>query len=110
MAINKNSSAVIIVKFNEYLNEPRLPFKQNKKEQTDILQYWHDHDFKELTQLAKGILVIPGSSVRSERNCPPAEYTINKRRARLTPENVKKILYLNRNLKFVDLGHHDKVN
>lgn len=70
--------------------EPMLSLKQNKTEETDILQYWHNHDFKELTQLAKEILVIPGSSVNSECDCSSAEYTINKIHAGLTPGKVKK--------------------
>lgn len=97
-----NSSAVAIVKFNEYLNQPLLPFKVKDEEETNIIQYWNENEFKQLAQLAKEVLVIPGSSVSSERDCSTAEYTINKRRARLRPENVKKIIYLNRNLKFIE--------
>lgn len=91
-----NTTASIIVKLNEYLgdcNEYPLSL--------DVLEYWKEHKFIELKEIAEEILIIPASSVASERDCSTAEYTINKRRARLKPPKVKKIIYLNKNLKFV---------
>lgn len=68
---------------------------------TDVILYWKNHEFEELSEMALQLLIIPASSVSSERDCSSAEYTINKRRTRLLPERVKKILLLNRNLRFL---------
>lgn len=90
------STAQAIIKFNSYLSkDDEVPMS------TNIIQYWKNHEFKELAEMALKLLIIPASSVASERDCSTAEYTINKRRTRLTPIRVKKILFLNRNLRFV---------
>lgn len=92
-----HSTAEAIMKLNAYLTrDDNLPFDIN------ILDYWKRHEFTELCDIALDHLIIPAGSVASERDASSAEYTINKRRARLNPENVKKILFLNRNLQFVN--------
>lgn len=100
-----NSSASLIVKINSYLSDPK-----QYDYSTNILEFWHSHECEELKTLAFEIHVIPGSSVASERDCSAAEYTINKRRARLHSEKIKKILYLNRNLKFVKVLEEEEIN
>lgn len=97
-----STSAEAIVKFNAYLNTPQKDFSEN------VLKFWASYDFTELSEYALRILAIPGSSVPSEREFSAAEYTINKRRSRLDPTNVEKILFLNRNFNF--LPHDIDVN
>jgi len=91
-----NLTASSIVKLNEYLTDCReYPLS------VDVLEFWKNHECIELRQITQELLIIPAVLVASERDCSAAEYTINKCGARLLPERVKKIIYLNRNLKFV---------
>ena len=92
-----NTTAALIVKLNTYLSEQQAPFN------TNVLEYWlrQTQECSEIKELVFKLFTIPASSVSSERDCSTAEYTLNKRRSRLLPEKINKILYLNRNLKFV---------
>lgn len=71
----------MIIKFKEYLNQPRPPFKKvetedSEERETNIIQFWNKYKFNELAQLSKELLVIPGSSVSRECDRSSAEYAI----------------------------------
>ncbi|KAK7590111.1 hypothetical protein V9T40_001724 [Parthenolecanium corni] len=75
------TTAEAIVKLNDYIfRDEILPFE------TNIIEFWKSYKFPELGSLALKLLIIPGSSAASERECSSAEYTLNKRRARMAPE------------------------
>ncbi len=85
------------MKLNNYLSAPKEDLQQ-----TDILMYWEKYDsFPELARFALDIHIIPGSSVASEKDFSAAEYTISKRRSCLHPSLVEKLMFLNRNFKFL---------
>ena len=63
------------------------------------LDWWkaHDKQFPSLAKVARRILLIPASSAESERNFSTTGILTEKRRARLGPENVRSMLFVNKN-------------
>lgn len=70
---------------------------------TNILEWWKINEprFPNLSQLAKAIIGIPATSTPSERLFSVAGNVVSKKRTCLNPENVDIILFLNKNLKFL---------
>ena len=66
---------------------------------TKIFEWWKVNEprFPNVSKLAKSILCIPATSTASERIFSSAGTTISKKRNCLKPENVDKILFLNKN-------------
>ena len=66
----------------------------------DPLHWWKNNSFKYtyLSRVAKRLLCVPASSVPSERIFSLAGIVLAKQRANLAPENVDKILFLNKNM------------
>lgn len=85
-----------IIHLNAYLTEPVI-FETN----FDPIKYWEEHPCVELREIALKYLPIPGTSVASEALFSAAGYTATNRRNRLSPENLEKILFLNKNLKLL---------
>ena len=66
----------------------------------DPLHWWKNNSFKYtyLSRVAKRLLCVPASSVPSERIFSLAVIVLAMQRANLAPENVDKILFLNKNM------------
>ncbi|XP_058485902.1 E3 SUMO-protein ligase ZBED1-like [Solea solea] len=66
----------------------------------DPLTYWneHKHVYPHLFTLAKQYLCITASSVPCERVFSKAGEVVSKKRNRLSPKTVEKLLFLNKNL------------
>ena len=66
---------------------------------TKIFEWWKVNEprFPNISKLAKSILCIPATSTASERIFSSAGTTISKKRNCLKPENMDKILFLNKN-------------
>ena len=63
------------------------------------LDWWkaHKKQFPSSAKVARCILSIPASSAESERNISTTGILTEKRRARLGPENVRSMLFVNKN-------------
>ncbi|XP_030011319.1 zinc finger BED domain-containing protein 1-like [Sphaeramia orbicularis] len=90
---SSNATADAIVEVERYLAE------NNLRRNEDPLEYWHTqkHVYPHLYHLALRFLCSPASSVPCERVFSKAGEVISKRRNRLKPETVKKVLFLNKN-------------
>lgn len=75
-----------------YLNEPILPFT------SDICQYWQHSPNLKLRSLAKKFLCVPPSTVDSERLFSVAGNIADKKRNRLQPHILQKLLFVKKNL------------
>ena len=90
-----------------YRQLPSLLIRNEKKENNDPLKWWRDRQTKLpiLAMLARMYLCIPATSAPSERIFSMASRLINKRRARLTPENAGRIIFVNRSLGWYEEEH-----
>ncbi|KAK3089656.1 hypothetical protein FSP39_005404 [Pinctada imbricata] len=66
-----------------------------------VLQWWKQNElyFPRLSRVARRFLCVQASSVPSERVFSVAGSLVSKKRSRLTPENVDKFIFLNKNMK-----------
>ena len=66
---------------------------------TNIFEWWKVNEarFPNISKLAKCMLCVPATSTAAERVFSAAGTTISKKRNCLKPENVNKILFLNKN-------------
>lgn len=62
------------------------------------LEWWRKNEerFPALSNLAKKLFCIPGTSVPSERLFPVAGNTVTKKRSSLKPENVDMLVFCTR--------------
>lgn len=90
---SRNETADATVEVKTYLAEP------NVKRSEDPLQYWEKYKnvHRNLYKLAVKILCTPASSVPCERVFSKAGEIISKKRNRLKPSTVEKLLFLNKN-------------
>ncbi|KAM9726418.1 E3 SUMO-protein ligase ZBED1-like isoform 2-T2 [Menidia menidia] len=90
---SSNATADAIVEVERYLAE------KNLRRHEDPLVYWHTqkHVHPHLYCMALKFLCSPASSVPCERVFSKAGEVICRRRNRLKPETVKKVLFLNKN-------------
>lgn len=67
---------------------------------TNIFEWWKINEprYPNIARLARSMLCIPATSTAAERIFSSAGITVSKRRSCLKPENVDKILFLNKNL------------
>lgn len=86
-------TATAIDEVNRYLADP--PIDRNE----DPLTYWRTHKtvYPNLYQVAKHFLCTPASSVPCERVFSKAGEIVSKKRNRLNPLTVEKLLFLNKN-------------
>ncbi|XP_055082535.1 E3 SUMO-protein ligase ZBED1-like isoform X2 [Periophthalmus magnuspinnatus] len=77
-----------------YLKEQHIPRCE------DPLKYWESHkiQYPNLWRLAQKYLCIPASSVPCERIFSKAGELVSRRRCRLKPSTVEKLLFLNKNM------------
>jgi hypothetical protein len=71
---------------------------------TEPFLWWMSHEkrFPNISVLAKKYLAIPATSVTSERIFSVAGLTVTNLRNALDPENVKEIIFVNKNMKDKD--------
>ncbi|XP_062872093.1 zinc finger BED domain-containing protein 4-like [Trichomycterus rosablanca] len=91
----QNSSAIVdaTIEVDRYLSEVNLPRQEYP------LMYWskHKYIYPHLYKLAQMFLCIPASSVPCERVFSKAGEIVSKKRNRLNPNTVKKLIFLNKN-------------
>ncbi|XP_055534808.1 E3 SUMO-protein ligase ZBED1-like isoform X2 [Wyeomyia smithii] len=93
-----HTTAQAIVHLNNYMEEPLLG------EQDDVLAYWTNYKACDpLRDIALRYLIVPASSVPSERVNSTAGNTITDKRARLSPSLAERLIFLNENFKFLKL-------
>ncbi|KAJ4949705.1 hypothetical protein JOQ06_021214 [Pogonophryne albipinna] len=90
----RNATADATVEVQRYMTDP--PLERSK----DPLAYWVDHQnvYPNLFKLAKQFLCMPASSVPSERVFSKCGEIVSKKRNRLNPKTVEKIMFLIKNL------------
>lgn len=85
-----------IIHLNSYLKEPIIA------EDEDVIQFWMNYTKCDaLKKIALKYLCVPATAVPSERVHSTAGNTISDRRARLTSDNAKKLIYLKCNYKYI---------
>ena len=91
---SRNATADATVEVQRYMTDP----PQGRSE--DPLLYWKNHQavYPHLFKLAKVFLCMPASSVPCERVFSKCGEIVSKKRNRLNPSTVEKIMYLNKNL------------
>ncbi|KAK7912837.1 hypothetical protein WMY93_013048 [Mugilogobius chulae] len=89
-----NVMADAIIEVQRYLSGPNSPRSQ------DPIEYWETQrsNFPHLFKLAQKFLSTPASSVPCERVFSKAGELVSKRRNRLGPSLLQKLLFLNKNV------------
>ena len=69
----------------------------------NIFDWWKINEarYPNIAKLAKSMLCVPATSTAAERVFSAAGITVSKRRSCLKPENIDRILFLNKNLPFL---------
>lgn len=82
------------VEVQRYLAEPNIGRSE------DPLQYWERQKliYPHLYRLAVKYLCTPASSVPCERVFSKAGEVVSKKRTRLSPKTVEKLMFLNKNV------------
>ncbi|XP_077097966.1 E3 SUMO-protein ligase ZBED1-like [Siphateles boraxobius] len=90
----RNATADATVEVQRYMTDPPVARSE------DPLAYWRNHQnvYPHLFNLAKKPLCSPASSVPCERVFSKSGEVVSKKRNRLSPKTVEKIMYLNKNL------------
>ncbi len=89
----ESPSSVLI---EDYLRVPRSGRKANP------LDYWKTHPSATLKKVVRKYLCVPASSAPSERVFSNAGLIVTHLRTRLSPEKVEMLLFLNRNIRFLE--------
>lgn len=89
----QNETADATVEVHTYLGEPNISRMSNP------LDYWelHRHVYPNLYKLAITFLCTPASSVPCERVFSKAGEILSKKRNRLKPNTLEKLVFLNKN-------------
>jgi len=90
---SSSATADATAEVDRYLSEVNVTRSE------DPLIYWaqHKHQYPHLYQLALTFLCSPASSVPCERIFSKAGEVLSKKRNRLSPSTLEKILFLNKN-------------
>lgn len=74
--------------------------RQDTDSSLTLLQWWKQNQllFPRLAKLARAVLAVPASSVPSERVFSLAGNIVSKKRSRLNPELVNRLIFLNMNM------------
>jgi hypothetical protein len=90
----RNATADATVEVQRYLTDPPISRCE------DPLKYLREHQnvYTHLFKLANTFLCTPASSVPSERIFSKCGEIVSKKRNRLNPKTVEKIMFLNKNL------------
>ena len=91
------STVQAIVHLTAYMEEPVSP-----DDNADVIKYWYQYTVCDaLKNIALKYLVIPVTSVPSERVNSIAVNTISEKLSRLTPDMAEKLVFLRQNYKFI---------
>ena len=84
---------------SDYKSEPTVPLK------ADPLQWWKERSgqYPIISKLAGKLLVIPATSVASERVFSTAGDIVTAQRGALSSDNVDLLIFLKKNMKIDDL-------
>ncbi|XP_033221047.1 uncharacterized protein LOC117175448 [Belonocnema kinseyi] len=75
-------------------------------ENTDILAFWESYQgCEELRAIAQKYLIVPATSVPSERVNSTTGNTITDKRSRLSPSVAELLVFLRQNYKFLQLSN-----
>lgn len=87
------------MELRSYFNEPRIGFTE------DPFLWWQKNStkYRLLSGVARKFLGISATEVASERVFSSAGNIVTKTRSRLTGDNVEKLVFLNQNLKNLNL-------
>ena len=87
----------------ELLHYKATKISLQQKKETSVLSWWKSQkvNFPCLFQAVRALLATPATSVPSERIFSEAGYVARARRSRILPENLNKIIFIKRNLKYV---------
>ena len=98
----------IELEFEVYESMPK-PVTDNK--QVDILGWWktNSRTLRILSELDRQVLYVPASIATSERLFSASANVVTGRRTNLDPENVNMIVYIQQNLKHIQLGSNFNV-
>ena len=74
-----------------------------QKKETPLLTWWKSQkvNFPCLFQTVRALLATPATSVPSERIFSEAGYVARARRSRILPENLNKIIFIKKNMKYI---------
>jgi hypothetical protein len=77
------------------------------QEGEDLLQFWMQQreNYPQLFELAKNILIIPASNTSVERMFSVSGAIVTEKRTRLTIEKIDKMMFLNKNLRYLKSLH-----
>lgn len=97
-SMRQRENSTNLIEVTQYVNEGLVPRTD------DPLTFWkiRQHTLPRLAKLAKRHLSLVATSVPSERVFSTAGQIVSARRSRLTPQNVEKIMFMNKNSTFFD--------
>ena len=92
--MSRNATVDATVEVQRYMTDPPLERSE------EPLEYWINHKnvYPHLFKLAQQFLCTPASSVPSERVFSTCGEVVSKKRNRLSPKSVEKIMFINQNL------------
>lgn len=93
------STASATIQVNAYLAEPAIKFEKL----TNPIQYWRNYQECELRTVAFKYLIVPATSVSSERTASSAGNTVSAARSTLTAEHVSQLVFMNKNMYLLDI-------
>lgn len=93
-----NQEITIENEFQRYLGCKIL----EKDKNLTVLEWWRSHEqfYPLIKNIARKYLSVPASSVSSERVFSLCGNLVNKKRCRLSPNNVDLLVFLNRNIEY----------
>ena len=102
--ISNNNVALVKSEISRYLQEPQILNKENQVDwQVNPIEWWKLRAviYPNLSKTVKHFFCVPATSVPSERIFSTAGHIVNKKRSRLTSENVDMLLFLNKNRRII---------
>uniref|UniRef100_A0A8B9H2A4 BED-type domain-containing protein n=1 Tax=Astyanax mexicanus TaxID=7994 RepID=A0A8B9H2A4_ASTMX len=93
-AAQKSTHDVAAAEIKRFREETPLPLTENP------LSWWkeHEHEYPQLSRVAKSFLCIPGTSVSAERVFSTAGDIVTAQRSVLKAEHVDQLVFLHKNL------------
>lgn len=88
---------------SELINQELEKYDGELQIKGDPLEWWKGRkgSMPILSEVARAVLCVPGSSVPSERVFSKSGHLLNKKRASLKGKNVKMLLFLNKNYSYI---------
>lgn len=94
-AVPKSAHYAAAAEIKRFREEPPLPLSENP------LSWWkeHEHEYPQLSRVAKRFLCIPGTSVSAERVFSSAGDIVTAQGSVLKAEHVDQLVFLHKNIK-----------